>query len=201
MGQVSVSRTIAAVAIFAAIGTWISSCGSTPNAPVFAKTSRFHAQAVPDGSLRLAVHVATRDELVSAGWGYDVLISAGIPDGQIQDGSAIVGRVNCCGGPNEQATAIYAFVPDDIRVSVGDVVEIWSGKMVAENDPLGSWPNTVTRIVGKGTNGPCRWTPDDPRLWARELYCDWMPVEGWVKQSGLHSYWVKPIEASTPPTY
>lgn len=179
------------------------SCSLPPNMPLTSKTSRWHATAVPDGSLRVAevVHVGTRDELVAGGWGYDVLIKAGIRDEQIRDGSAIATRVQCCGGPNEEGTAVLAFVPDDLHVSVGDIVEIWSGEMVTEDDPLGPLPNTVTRILGKGTNGDCRWTPNNPKLWGRVLYCDWMTPEGWSQQRGIAPYWIRPIGSTTPPKY
>ena len=178
-------------------------CTLPPNMPLTSKTSPWHAQAVPDGSLRVAevMHVASREELLKSGWHREVLNKAGIGDEQLQDGSAVWGRVQCCGGPNEQQTAIYAFVPSGITVGEGDIVEVWSGQMVTEDDPLGPWPNTVTRVVSKATNGPCRWTPDDPKLWGRVLYCDWMSAEAWSKQSGIADYWIKPIGSAVPPKY
>jgi hypothetical protein len=47
--------------------------------------------------------------------------------------------------------------------------------------------NVVTRVVQRRDvqDGECRWIPPDPRLWGRVLYCDWMPQEGWVEQTGL----------------
>jgi hypothetical protein len=35
------------------------------------------------------------------------------------------------------------------RVREGDAVEIWSGEMVTEDDSLGPWPDTVTRIAAR----------------------------------------------------
>jgi hypothetical protein len=179
-----------------------SACTLPPNMPITQKISPWHAQAVPDGSLRVAevMHVASREELLKSGWHREVLNKAGIGDEQLQDGSAIWGRVQCCGGSNEQGTAIYAFVPSGITVREGDIVEVWSGQMLTEDDPLGPMPNTVTRVVGQGTNGPCRWNPDNPNLWGRVLYCDWMSSEGWSQQKGIADYWIKATGSSaTPP--
>jgi hypothetical protein len=147
------------------------------------------------------MHVGTRSELKSSGWGYDVLIAAGISDADIRDGSAVAARVFCCGGPNERPTAVLAYVPKHRQVSVGDVIEIWSGKMVMDGEALGAMPNTVTRVIEKA-NAPtkhCSWMPNTPGHWTRVIYCDWMTSEGWSQQSGLFPLWVKAINAAVPP--
>jgi len=182
----------------------LTSCSLPPNTPIFASTSRFHAQNVPDGSLRAGevVHVGTREQVVAGGWAYDVLLAAGIPDSEITDGSVIIVRVFCCGGDNEEATALNVYVTPDEKAGVGDIVEIWSGQMLEQGEPLGPYPNTVTRVLEKGgsAQGACRWSPDNPGLHVRVIFCDWMPSEDWIQQEGLYPVWVNPVAAPTPPT-
>ncbi len=203
MRRTAMPRTRMAHASLAAALLGIAACAGTPNTPLATKTSRFHANNVPNGSLRVAevIHTATREEIKNGGWGYDVLIAAGIPDEKIRDGSAVVARVQCCGGPNEEATILLAYVPDGRTAAAGDIVEIWSGTMVMQDDALGAMPNTLTRVREKAqaSTKACRWMPDDPTLWVRVIYCDWMPGEGWTQQSGLFPYWIKPIGAASPP--
>jgi len=187
------------IALLSGTDAW----SEAPNSPN-AKTSMFHAHNVPSGSLRVGevMHVATRAELKAAGWGYDVLIAAGIKDVDIRDGSAVAARVFCCGGSNEFPTGLLAYVPPSLKVDIGDIIEVWSGKMVSQSDPLGAVPNTVTRVVEKANSSPkhCSWLPDKPGLWMRVIYCDWMPAAGWrQQQSELFPLWVNPINAATPP--
>lgn len=156
--------------------------------------SRLHGSYVPEGSLRVAevVALATREEIVANDRIYEALIDQGIDD--IQDGDIAAGRVSCCGGPNEQETAIWVYVPPDIEVAVGDIVEVRSDKVVLEGESgKGTKPNTVTRVREKSyaVNKQCRWVPENPSLWTRRLYCDWMEEEGWEEQSGLFDHWIK----------
>ena len=189
-------------AVMAALSA-LTSCSIPPNTPVFAATSRFHAQNVPDGSLRAGevVVVGSRQQIRNFDWAYKVLIAAGIPDAEIRDGSVVFVRVFCCGGPNEEATILMGYVPQGKAADLGDIVEIWSGQMVEEGDPPGPWPNTITRVLEDhaALARACRWDPDNPQLWMRVIRCDWMPSEGWVQQVGLYPVWIKPIAASTPP--
>ena len=182
----------------------LTSCSIPPNTPIFASTSRFHAQNVPDGSLRAGevVHVGTREQVVTGGWAYDVLLAARIPDSEITDGSVVIVRVFCCGGDIEEATFLNVYVPPDKKASAGDIVEIWSGQMLEKEEPLGPFPNTVTRVLERGssTQGACRWSPDKPGLHGRVIFCDWMPSEGWIQQEGLYPVWINPLAAPTPPT-
>lgn len=160
--------------------------------------SRFHAQLVPPGSLRLAqiTHFVPRAKVLSAEFVVRSLQASGISEADIDDGSIAGGRVECCGGPNEQGTAPMFYVPKGINVQVGDVVEIRSGSPGDHRNPSGP-VNMLTRIREKQNDFglQCRWDPPDLNLRERILYCDWMPEEGWK----LHEYtlghgkmWIKP---------
>ena len=180
-----------------------ASCSSTPNTSATGGMSRFHALNVPDGSLRAGqvVFVATRQDIDEERWLHDTMTAAGIPDTDIRDGSIVITRVFCCGGPNEAATAITAYVPKHLPVNVGDIVEIWSGRSLKRGEPLGPQPNTVTRIVEAKNAAPrkCRWVPENEAMWLRVIHCDWMEAEGWQRQTGLYPVWVRSIGASAPP--
>ena len=175
----------------------LTSCSTPPNTPIFASPSRFHAVYVPDGSLRAGevFQVGTREELEAQEWAHDVLLAADIPDSDIRDGSVVLVRVFCC-GELAKLTYLLVYVPPDKNAGVGDIVEIWSGQMLEKGGPLGPFPNTVTRLLEKGssTQGACRWSPDNV------IFCDWMPTEGWIQQEGLYPFWVNPLAAPTPPT-
>ena len=158
-------------------------------------TSRLHGQFVPEDSLRvgeviyiLTHKISQNDDI------YQTLLSTGLSDSEIKDGTLAVARVFCCGGPNEGHTAIWFFAPAEIAVEINDIVEIWSGKEVKEGESRkGSKPNTATRVREKRTSSrkQCRWVPENEWLWARVIYCDWMEEEGWVQQTGLFHVWIK----------
>lgn len=160
-----------------------------------AGTSRLYRQHVPEGSLRLAeiVALAGREEIEENQNIYQALLDSDVTDSEITDGSIGMGRVFCCGGKNEYETAIWFYIPKDINAEIDDVVEVWSGREMKQNDPEVGYPNTVVRIVEKPAYGKrvCRWLPDDPSLWARVLYCDGLEEDGWTKQGGLFPVWVK----------
>ncbi len=86
----------------------------------------------------------------------------------------------------DEAFAHYFFIPAEIEVEAGDIVEIRTGSL-----PKGgkSSVNTIVRVVQKKDDpaGTCRWEPRD-RNYSRVLYCDWMPEKGWVRYKGT---WVK----------
>jgi hypothetical protein len=182
----------------------LAACTGTPNQPVFAKISHLHANHVPDGSLRVGevMVVATREEIRQSNYLPSALSVAGVTDERIRDGTVILARVFCCGGPNEFETRQYVYVPEKYQVSVGDIVEIWSDRMLAEGEPVDALPNTVTgvREPASAPHKACRWLPDNPALWVRVLYCDWMQSEGWVQQSGLYPVWIRPIASPVPPS-
>lgn len=157
--------------------------------------SRLHAESVPPGSLRLAqvAVLVPRTEILKSDFTVRSLQASGISESDIQDGSITVGRVECCGGPNEVNTAVYFYIPKDFHVEVGDIVEIRTGSKRTGEEPTGP-VNMLTRIREKpgDTNRQCRWDPPQPKLWRRILYCDWMPTEGWtLERDGLARYWVK----------
>ena len=138
--------------------------------------SRLHADYVPVNSLRLAQvkSLGTRAEMQDArtrDWEnltiYQALIALGIPDEEIRDGSGGFGEVVCCGGPNSEDTFIFFYVPQNMDVGVGDIVEIRAGELPGKSD---AYPNVVTRLRQTlGTAAGCRWLPENPALWLRFL--------------------------------
>ena len=166
-----------------------------------AHTSRLHAQDVPNGSIRLVEvdGIAKREEVLNMPLVYSSFNEMGVLDSEIRDGSLASGRAYCCGGPIE---SIWFFVPQPLKVSVGDVVEVWSGAPVNRGDQPTTQPNTAIRIHPKlsSADSQCRWEPENPRLWLRVLHCNWMESEGWIQQdSALYPVWVNPAQLATPP--
>jgi hypothetical protein len=160
-----------------------------------ASVSRLHANGVPPGSLRLAqvAYIAPRAEILANKFAVQTLIDSGISEATIQDGSLVVGRVECCGGPNEKGTAPIFYVPKDITLEIGDIVEVRSGA-AGESENPGGPVNMLTRIREKqgDHDRQCRWDPPKTYLWMRILYCDWMQAEGWtLEKDGLSKYWIK----------
>lgn len=157
--------------------------------------SKLHAVAVPPESLRLAqvASLIPRAQVLSAEFVVRSLHASGISEADINDGSIAGGRVECCGGLNEQGTGILFYVPKDIKVQVGDVVEIHSGSPGDLSNPSGP-VNMLTRIREKQNEfgRQCRWDPPNPEFRGRILYCDWMQAEGWtLEPTGLAQYWIK----------
>jgi hypothetical protein len=101
--------------------------------------------------------------------------------------------VFCCGGPDQEDHIILFYVPPNLRVAVGDIVELRSGKTLKKGSEKYCPPSTATKVrqTKESGNKKCRWVPDNPKLWRRVLYCDWMKKEGWVQQTGLFNVWVK----------
>ena len=123
---------------------------------------------------------------------YDALLASGIKDSDIKDGSLVLVRIYCCGGPNETGSAPLLYVPNGLEVKRGDIVEFVVGGPPTKGDA--GLVNIATRIVQRyDERSPiCRWDPPDPRLWQRVLYCDWMQDSGWVKKGGITPAWFKP---------
>ena len=157
--------------------------------------SKLHAVAVPPESLRLAqvASLIPRAQVLSAEFVVRSLQASGISEADIDDGSIAGGRVECCGGPNEQETAIIFYAPKGTKVQVGDVVEIHSGSRGDLSNPSGP-VNILTRICEKQNDfgRQCRWDPPNPGFLRRILYCDWMQAEGWTLERGqVFQYWIK----------
>lgn len=159
---------------------------------------RIHSDFVPTGSFRLAqvTSIAKRDEITQISELYEAIKSSGVDDSEIVDGSVVLARIYCCGGITENTSsevvnARMLFVPKELQVGLGDVVEVRVGNP-PEDSERGQL-NTVTRIVQKYESEAqnCWWDPKDDRLWLRVLYCDWLPEEGWVKQGGNYPAWYK----------
>ena len=138
-------------------------------------------------------HLGSREEIVAVPTLYKGLLSAGLSDQDIQNGSVVIGRIYCCGGKGtvETDNAAFLYIPPGNQVEYGDVVEFIVGKV-----PDGDGPaqlNTVVKVRHKKgmESGTCRWLPDTPGLWMRGIYCDWMASEGWQKGGMLHPVWFK----------
>jgi hypothetical protein len=158
--------------------------------------SRLHPDpATPEDANVLRVTqvagVATRQEIVATGDHYKYLLASGVADSDLVDGGLIEGRIYCCGGPNESGTAMWVFVPRGLQVERGDILEVRMGRAPSGGDP--GKVNTALRVRQKASeSGPCRWIPEDPKLWVRYLYCPWMEQEGWKERGGLYPAWVGP---------
>lgn len=187
----------------ASIGTWagalIAIIAATGCAPNLSSTpsSTFHNVGTPDGSLRVG-EVVEVGMVQGRALADQMLVAAGIPAEEIRDKSVILVRNFCCGGPQ---TLLGVYVPEGMSVSMGDIIEYWSGEMLLEGEPLGPMPNTMTRLVqpANAADRQCRWVPEDPSLWQRRIYCSWMPAEGWIEQGGIYPIWFNPIGAQKPP--
>jgi hypothetical protein len=149
---------------------------------------------LPGGSLRLAqvAHVGSQQEINEAIELHDLLIASGLSQKDIKDGSCSIARIYCCGGLMEKIAFIEVYVPEGIRVELGDIVEVRVADPSKKGRP--EQLNTVAQIRQKAgdKSGTCRWDPPDERLWTRILYADWMPGEGWKHQGGLNKAWYKP---------
>jgi len=163
-----------------------------------ATTLRIQSDFLPEGSLRVAqvVYVVTRDQTLETKVLHDALLASGVKDAEIKDGSVVLARVFCCGRPNESEVELMLYAPSAIGVGKGDIVEVRSGRPPAKGDA--GRLNTVMRIRQKNGDGAttCNWVPPNPQLWARVLYCDWMPGEGWIEQGGINKAWFKPAASS-----
>jgi hypothetical protein len=158
--------------------------------------SRLHADFVPPESVRLAetMRFMKKSELLTEvdRYIYQQLINSGIPESSISDKSVGIGRVYCCGGPNEIDTRIDFYIPTGMDVELGDIVEVVGGPQPTDAKPF-PHPNTVVRVRQHATEtgNTCRWEPNNPLLWQRVLYCDGLEREGWTQQNGQWHFWIK----------
>ena len=96
------------------------------------------------------VHLASRLELTS-GPGrdvYDGLISQGVPDEDIVDGSVASGRVYCCKSNPHDDFFILFYAPPDVRLKPGDRVEVDFLTAEARIHPRVDYPVVVRRERG-----------------------------------------------------
>lgn len=158
-----------------------------------ATTHRLHPPVrAEDGVHRLVeiVGLGTREDIVTRSDIYTRLRDSGIDDTVLQDGSVGVGRSYCCGGAGEDFH-MWFYVPADLTMEPGDIVEIKMGRV-----PRGGDLGTVNRAVRvRHTRATmlehCRWEPPEPLFWMRVLHCDWMEHEGWIEKKGLRHTWLK----------
>jgi len=195
--QPSTHNVLRAVAVAAAflLAVGLASCATYSSQSEW----RIQSDVVPVGSLRLAqvMSVGRRSDVVESPDLYRILEASGIDDSDIVDGSIIVARIYCCGGLTEKSSsevheARGIYVPRNLHVDVGDIVEMRVGRPPQNGDR--GLLNSVTRVVMKRgqDDSSCWWDPRDDRLWLRILYCSWMPEQGWTKQGGIHPAWFKP---------
>jgi hypothetical protein len=158
-----------------------------------------------DGTIRVTeiMDMASGKEL-SENYFQTIKDNSDFSDTYIRQGYLAVGRMYCCGGPNETVNVAMVFVPQDVSVKLGDIVEVRMGKAPKRGKP--GIVNIATRVReqhdgkelpvwGNSANGAspsCRWIPEKPYLWTRILYCDWMKEEGWIKYDGVWEAWIKP---------
>ena len=160
----------------------------------FAATSRLHPpHKNQTGALRVTQvsQLASREQILRDP-NYTLLLASGLEDAELRDGSLGVGKTFCC-GKTDQGLMMYFYIPPDVEVDLGDVVEVRMGRKSKGKDA--GELNTVTRVrvPFEEAQDVCRWDPPDDSLWRRVLYCDWMEEEGWVLfTKGMSKAWLKP---------
>ena len=145
------------------------------------------------GTLRLAqvVELATREQILKAGFVSQQLLASGLKDSDLKDGSVAVARVNCCHQATEVGSALMFYVPPDVALEIGDIVEVRMGREATKTAP--GAVNTAVQVREKkeAPDSQCLWDPPNNLMWGRVLYCKWMPAEGWTLKNGLHKTWLK----------
>lgn len=160
-----------------------------------AGTSRLYPPSKDEsGTLRLAqvINIGTREQILGLGVNLqNLLAAAGVKDSDLKDGSLANGRIYCCHQATEVGTAMMFYVPPNVFVEIGDIVEVRMGRQATKNEP--SAVNTVVRIREKmeSPDSQCSWDPPNNTMWRRVLYCKWMPAEGWTLKNGLYNTWLK----------
>ena len=175
--------------------TWLFTTICFTCATSGAGTSRLYPPTKDEaGALRVTqvVQLATRQEILALGTQMQYLLASGLKDADLKDGSLAIGRVYCCHQKTEEGTAIWFYVPPDVPINIGDIVEIRMGRASTKTDP--GAVNVVTKVREKkdAPDSKCSWDPPNNTLWTRVLYCTWMPGEGWTLKRGLHNTWLKP---------
>jgi len=141
--------------------------------------------------------VGTREEILNAGTHYRFLLSTGIPDSEITDGSLVAVALYCCNPKIAENLSIWAYVPARLRVEREDLVEVRMGRAPDKNGDRGV-VNAVWSLRQKSADaagGSCRWTPDDPGLWMRVVHCEGMEAQGWQQRGSQRKLWFLPAGA------
>ncbi len=152
---------------------------------------------IPYGSLRLVqvTNFFSREEVMKDKKAHDALLKLGVTEEEMIDGRFGKGKIYCCGGAAEGPTRQLFYVPTEMigQVYPSDIIEIRAGRK-----PTGQIKediNILVRVVQttNSTEDSCHWIPENPRLWMRCLYCDWMEKEGWIEfKKKLDHTWYKP---------
>jgi hypothetical protein len=200
----SVTCLVAAYSL--ALGTILSGCATAP--PVIYPHTAEHTSA-----LRVAeiMELQSGKELQGFKGGkefsemaLEALKDSGLTDAEIREGALAVAREYCCGGPAEAQNVVLLFVPQGLPVEPGDIVEVKMGEAPTRGkrgraniaikvrekhygSEMPKWGSSPSRV-----NRSCRWVPENPDLWNRVLYCDWMEDEGWTEYKGFWNTWMKP---------
>ena len=144
-------------------------------------------------ALRLVevMQLASREEIVGFGKDYKRLLASGYADSQLVGGSVAVGQIYCCGGMISRTETLWFYVPPDLSIDPGDIVEIRLGQEAGGQAP--GVVNVATRLRERmdAPEKHCGWVPNNDKLWMRVLYCDWMESEGWTHKEGIGEPWVK----------
>jgi hypothetical protein len=129
-------------------------------------------------------------------WIYEALIAQGVEDSDIQDGSVALGRMYCCKPDGDDSSLVF-YVPPDIQLNYGDIVEIRVGSRPKPKKGVLAVISKAVRIREKAgdANSACRWFPEHEGKWLRILTCDWMEAEGWVYYKTFRAKaWYKPAD-------
>ncbi|MBS0578895.1 MAG: sel1 repeat family protein [Proteobacteria bacterium] len=145
--------------------------------------------------------IASRLDVLQMGQHRQLLLDAGIADADLGDNRVVSARVYCCGGPNEEGEAIWAWVPPSIDTVVGDVIEVRMGDPKAKHGTV-ALINMVldVRATPGEIPGKCHWDPPDEGKWARNLYCEGIEQEGWVHRGLVYNMWMKPRDDAATET-
>jgi hypothetical protein len=160
----------------------------------FAATSRLHPpHKNQSGALRVTqvLELADREDILRDP-NYDLLLASGLEDSDLQDGSLGTGKTFCC-GKTDRGLAMYFYIPPDVEVGLGDIIEVRMGRKPKGEDR--GELNTVTRVrvPFDEAESVCWWDPRNESLWRRVLYCRWMEEEGWILfTKGMSKAWLKP---------
>lgn len=169
------------VVTYTSVVLWVALGGCVFPQGKLAEPGTLHAGEV--------VQVPLRSGILNDHEIHELLKKEGLSDSDIVDGTVAMTRIYCCGPPSTSGTRPL-LNRAALSLAEGDIVEFrYAGASALA---------TVTRVLQHaGDSQPhCSWLPNDESLWAREIFCEWMPGEGWVKQTGVAHGWYKPAVAN-----